>query len=434
MKIKRIFVIVLMFFLLNIMVVSDVIATNENIDEVVNDTTSEEIVSNEEIEKQEEIISEVISASVTEEDYDALIENNKDENEVIFATAKIIEAGEVYERDTMGYKLKTQDVTIQVLDGKYKGQILKSTYSVSYDIDGKIEGYPLDKGNKVDVQISASGGEITSVEVQDLIRQNYILLMLFVFFALIVIVGRKQGIKAIAAFIITIVAIFLVMLPLIMKGFSPILIAIGISAIIIVLSFIVIAGFNRKSFTAMLGTVGGVVFAGIMAAIFGIIAKLSGGQEEALYLSMNTQNIVFNYRELLFAGIIVAALGACMDVGMSIASALDELKQKNPNLTPKELFKSGMNIGGDVIGTMTNTLILAYVGGAISLVLLFMVNDMTLANIFNTERIATDTISAIAASMGVIFTVPLTSLSYAVLHVNTKYRQKEVSKDRSLKI
>lgn len=352
-----------------------------------------------------------------------------------FATAKVIEAGEVYEQEVMEYTMKVQDLKLQVLDGQFKGQILKSTYSISYDLEGKIEAYPLDKGNKVDIQISTENGEITEVVVQDIIRQNYIIIMVIAFFALILLVGRKQGLKAIVAFVLTIVAIFAVMLPCIMKGYSAILVSILVSAGIIILSFLIISGANKKSVTAMMGTVGGVVFAGVMAAIFGVIAKLSGGQEEAFYLSMNTQNLIFNYRELLFAGIVIASLGACMDVGMSIASALDELKQKNPGLTAKELFKSGMNIGGDVIGTMTNTLVLAYVGGAISLVLLFMVNDMSLAEIFNTERIATDTISAIAASMGVICTVPITALSYAMLNTNSTYKTKpkDISK-RSLKI
>lgn len=352
-----------------------------------------------------------------------------------FARAKVTEVGEVYEQTASGYTMKVQDVTLQVLDGKFKGQVLKSTYSISYDLDGKIEGYPLDKGNKVDVQISTTDGAISEVVVLDIVRQNYIILMLMVFFALILIVGRKQGLKAILAFIITILAIFVVMLPAIMKGWNAILTSILVSAGIIIISFLIIAGFNKKSATAMIGTVGGVLFAGIMAGIFGVMAKLSGGQEEAFYLSMNTQNLIFNYRELLFAGIVIASLGACMDVGMSIASALDELKQKKSDMTPKELFKSGMNIGGDVIGTMTNTLILAYVGGAISLVLLFMVNEMSIQEIFNTERMATDTIAAIAASMGVIFTVPITAFAYAILNPNKTYKKKVNTKDkRSLQI
>ena len=360
------------------------------------------------------------------------------ENNTIVVKSKVIEAGEVYEETVMDYTLKLQKVKVEVLDGEYKGQTFETTYSVSYDLDGKIEGYPLTVGTKVNVQISTIDDEIDEVVVQDIIRSNYIAAMLIVFFIIILIVGRKQGLKAILAFVLTIIAIFTVMLQSIMKGHSAIVVSILVSVGIIIFTFIIIAGFNRKSYTAMLGTIGGVLCAGIMAAIFGVMAKLSGGQEESIYLSLNSQNLVFNFKELLFAGIIIASLGACMDVGMSIASALDELKQKNPNMTGKELFKSGMNIGSDVIGTMTNTLILAYVGGAINLVLLFMVNNMSLTDILNNEMIATDAISAIAASMGVIFTVPITAIAYAVLNnkkriYDTK-KPEEIEGKRTLKL
>ena len=154
----------------------------------------------------------------------------------------------------------------------------------------------------------------------------------------------------------------------------------------------------------------------IVALIFGMLAKLSGGQEEAMYLSMNIQNITFNFRDLLFAGILVSALGACMDVGMSIASSLDELKNKTKDMDWIDLFKSGMNIGKDIIGTMANTLILAYVGGSLTLILLFMACDFNFVQILNKETIAQEIISAIAGSMGVVYTVPITSFVYAVLN------------------
>ena len=146
----------------------------------------------------------------------------------------------------------------------------------------------------------------------------------------------------------------------------------------------------------------------------------------------------FNFRDLLFAGILVSALGACMDVGMSIASSLDEIKMKKPDITWQELLKSGMNIGRDVIGTMTNTLILAYVGGSLTLILLFMACNMNLFEILNKETIAEQIISAIAGSMGVVYTVPITSLAYSVLNrdkvIYKKTSDNKLNGKRSLKI
>lgn len=360
-----------------------------------------------------------------------------EESEVV--KAKVIETKEIYEEQTDNMTEKIQKVEVEILEGKRQGERFEAKYCLSYDIDNKIVAYELNKGNTVIVQINeAQEDSETQVIVQDVIRQNYILYMLLAFFLLIILVGRKQGLKAILALVITVALIYMVMISSIYKGYNAILMSILTSFIIIVITFIIISGFNKKSFTAAIGTIGGVAFAGIMAFLFGVLAKLSGGQEEAIMLSISAQNMTFNFRELLFAGIVIASLGASMDVGMSIASSLDEIKQKDPNITGKELFKSGMNIGGDIIGTMTNTLILAYVGGALNLILLFMASNMNILDIINKETIASEAISAIAGSMGVIFTVPTTAFVYAFINRHkTIYKKKSdniINGQRSLKI
>ncbi len=254
----------------------------------------------------------------------------------------------------------------------------------------------------------------------------------------IIIVGGKKGIKAILGLLYTIILIYFVMVKGIFKGNNAILTSIGTSMIIIFGTFIIIGGFSKKIATAAIGTLGGVISAGMMAVIFNYLAKMSGACEDAIQLSINMSAINFDFRDLLFAGIIVSALGACMDVGMSIASSLDEIKMKKSDITWQELFKSGMNIGRDVIGTMTNTLILAYVGGSLTLILLFMACNMSLVEILNKETIAEQIISAIAGSMGVIYTVPITSFIYAILNkdkiIYNKTSENRINGKRSLKI
>lgn len=358
--------------------------------------------------------------------------------EIVEVKAKVTEVGETKDVDNGGITDKVQYLTVKIKEGEYKDESFDATYILSYDLDNKILAYELDKGNTVFVQLELENGEVKNVVVQELVRHNYIIAMLCVFFGIILIIGKKQGLKAILAFIITILAIYFIMITNIYKGYSPILMSIIASAIIILVSFLIITGLNKKSLTAALGTLGGVIFAGLIAFLFGNMAKLTGGQSEAIMLSMNTQNIVFNFRELLFAGIVIAALGACMDVGMSIASSLDELKHKKPDMTWKELLKSGMNIGSDVMGTMTNTIILAYVGGALNLILLFIATDMGIIEVLNKETIVTEIMSALAASTGVIFTIPTTSLIYALLNKEKiAYKQKTDTKidgNRSLKL
>ena len=353
--------------------------------------------------------------------------------------AKIIEAGESYQRDNgNGGKETVQDVKVKILNGEKKDEKFDATYVMTYDLDNKIVGYKLREGNTVYVEITEQNGEI-KVVVQDVVRQNYLFGLILFFFASIVLVGKKKGVKAIIGLVITLFAIFFVLITSIYKGYNPILVSIGTCFLITILTFAVIGGWNRKSISAALGTIGGVVFAGIIATIVGYLAQLSGaGKEEAIMLSIASKNVQFNFRQLLFAEIIVSALGACMDVGMSIASSLDELKMKNPSMTGRELFKSGMNIGGDMIGTMTNTLILSFTGSSLLLVLLYMNSSVSVTDVINIEAIATESVCALSGSTGIVYTVPITAAIYSFINRNkTIYKVKSeniVEGKRSLKI
>lgn len=341
--------------------------------------------------------------------------------------AKVIEAGESYERDNgSGEKETVQDVKVKILEGKNKDEKFSTTYVLTYDLDNKIIGYKLREGNTVFVNFSEENGKV-KVSIQDIVRQNYLIGLVIFFFASIILIGRKKGLKSIIGLVITVLAIFFILVATIFKGYNAILVSIGTSFLIIVLTFAIIGGWNKKTFSAALGTLGGVVLAGVIASITGYLAQLSGaGKEEAIMLSVASKDVVFNFRELLFAEIIVSALGACMDVGMSISSSLSELKMKNPSMTGKELFKSGMNIGGDMIGTMTNTLILSFIGSSLVLVLLYMSSSVKFTDVINIEAIATEAVCAIAGSIGIVYTVPITAIIYSFMN-----RDKEIYKVKS---
>lgn len=355
-------------------------------------------------------------------------EVKKNETKVVESVkAKVIEAGKPYERDNgSGGKETVQDVKLKILQGKEKSEKFETTYIMTYDIDNKIVGYELREGSTVFVNIENNNGEI-KVSIQDVVRQNYLIGLIIFFFASILLIGRKKGLKSILGLVITILAIFFILLMAIFKGYNAVLVSIGTCFVIIILTFAIIGGWNKKTISAALGTLGGVVLAGIIATITGYLAQLSGaGKEEAIMLSVASKNVVFNFRELLFAEIIVSALGACMDVGMSIAASLSELKIKNPSMTGKELFKSGMNIGGDMIGTMTNTLILSFIGSSLILVLLYMSSSIKFTDVINIEAIATEAVCAISGSIGIVYTVPITAAIYAFIN-----RDKEVYKVKS---
>ena len=341
--------------------------------------------------------------------------------------AKVIEAGDIYERENGSGGTETvQDVKVKILEGKNKDEKFSATYVLTYDLDNKIVGYKLREGNTVFVGVSEENGNV-KVTIQDIVREKYLIGLVVFFFASILLIGRKKGLKSIIGLVITILAIFFILVATIFKGYNAILVSIGTSFLIIVLTFAIIGGWNKKTLSAALGTLGGVVLAGVIASITGYLAQLSGaGKEEAIMLSVVSKDVVFNFRELLFAEIIVSALGACMDVGMSISSSLSELKMKNPSMTGKELFKSGMNIGGDMIGTMTNTLILSFIGSSLVLVLLYMSSSIKFTDVINIEAIATEAVCAIAGSIGIVYTVPITAIIYAFMN-----RDKEIYKVKS---
>lgn len=371
--------------------------------------------------KTEEIATNQTAVESTEGKKDGT--NLKEES----IKAKVIEVGNPYERDNgSGGKETVQDVKVKIIEGENKDEKFSTTYILTYDLDNKIVGYKLREGNTVFVNISEENGKV-KVSIQDVVRQNYLIGLVVFFFASIILIGRKKGLKSILGLVITVLAIFFILVATIFKGYNAIIVSIGTCFLIIVLTFAIIGGWNKKTFSAALGTLGGVVLAGVIASITGYLAQLSGaGKEEAIMLSVASKDVVFNFRELLFAEIIVSALGACMDVGMSISSSLSELKMKNPSMTGKELFKSGMNIGGDMIGTMTNTLILSFIGSSLVLVLLYMSSSVKFTDVINIEAIATEAVCAIAGSVGIVYTVPITALIYSFMN-----RDKEIYKVKS---
>lgn len=404
---KRAVQILLIFSLVAILLGNNLVKADETT--VASETTTEE-------------------QQIEERTKEAQAEVQKNETKVIESVkAKVIEAGTPYERDNgSGGKETVQDVKLKILQGKEKNEKFEATYIMTYDIDNKIVGYELREGSTVFVNIENNNGEI-KVSIQDVVRQNYLIGLIIFFFASILLIGRKKGLKSIIGLLITILAIFFVLLMAIFKGYNAVVVSIGTCFAIIILTFAIIGGWNKKTISAALGTLGGVVLAGVIATITGYLAQLSGaGKEEAIMLSVASKNVVFNFRELLFAEIIVSALGACMDVGMSIASSLSELKIKNPSMTGKELFKSGMNIGGDMIGTMTNTLILSFIGSSLVLVLLYMSSSIKFTDVINIEAIATEAVCAISGSIGIVYTVPITAAIYAFIN-----RDKEIYKVKS---
>lgn len=235
--------------------------------------------------------------------------------------------------------------------------------------------------------------------------------LLAIFAALLLLIGRKKGLTALLGLVYTLACVWFIQVPMILRGAQPVVVTVVLVALTTAASLLFLNGFSRKTLCATLGCIGGVAVAGIFAALCGSISPLNGfNLPEAEELVLRASDRGLKISGLFVSGILIASLGAVMDVAMSISSACWELRELNPDLPRKALFRSGMNIGQDAMGTMANTLILAFAGSSLNTLLLFQIFDYPMIQIFNADSIAIEIIRGVAGTIGIILTVPLVAL------------------------
>ena len=248
-----------------------------------------------------------------------------------------------------------------------------------------------------------------------------ILVLILIFVASLLIIGRGKGAMAFIALFITFVSIVGILFPLLEYGFPAIPVTVLIVFYTTVFTFVLIDGINKKTISAALGTLSGVVIASLFAAIAGAFAHITGFQtNESEELLLIGRDHGMKIGGLFTCGILIAALGAVMDVAMSIASAVHELRSVNTALSARELFESGMNIGRDAMGTMANTLILAFAGSSFTLLLLVYFYDITPLQLLSTDLIAREVIQGVSGSIGIVLTVPIVALLSARIETMKK--------------
>ena len=266
-------------------------------------------------------------------------------------------------------------------------------------------------------------GELYVVSVPAYNLAPVMLGLALIFAALLVIIGRKKGVMALVGLVYTLACIWFIQVPMILRGAEPVLVSIIIVALTTAASLLFLTGLSRKTLCAVLGCVCGVGVAGIFAAVSGSISQLNGfNLPEAEDLVLRATQDTVRISGLLVSGILVASLGAVMDVAMSISSSCWELRQLNPGLPKAALFRSGMNIGRDAMGTMANTLILAFAGASLNTLLLFRIYGYPAIQLFNSDAIAVELIRGLAGSIGIILTVPLVAALSAALMPPAKGR------------
>lgn len=341
--------------------------------------------------------------------------NQVEKTELVVRTGQTFEKGKVTEilqdnLDANGTRVGEQKVRVKMLTGARKGDELDITSSSGY-----LFGAACKIGMKVIVMQSVAGETtIASVYTQDREWVFYIFALLYLL--ALCIIGGKQGIKGCLGLVFTFFCVIFVYLPLVYLRVSPFWAAVFICFLTTLVTMYLIGGPTKKTCAATLGTLAGVVLAGLSAWCFSKASGISGynvSDIETLMTLWNTNRIQVG--GLLFSGLLISCLGATMDVAMSISSAIDEIYKQNSSLSRKELFKAGMRVGRDMMGTDSNTLILAFAGSSVSTLLLDYAYDLPYQQIINSNNIGIAIMQGLAGSFGIVLSVPLTVLICAVL-------------------
>ena len=334
---------------------------------------------------------------------------------VEFETARVLsvlEDNTAVDEETENVKKGDTTLEVELLTGRYKGDVCKVTnyYSALYNVD-------VSKGDRVSVRIDTTGEHEYSVSIYNYDRVPLVIGLVIVFAIVLIALGGKQGLKAFLGLVYTVLVIVFVLLPLTLKGVAPIPLTIAIVFITSAVCYLLIGGLQKKTIAAALGSLAGVLIAallGAMAAYIGGVTTFQMDEAEVLLLVKSSYPI--QLRGLFISSILIAAIGAVMDIAMSISSAIGEVHEANAKLGFKELFAAGMNIGRDAMGTMANTLVLAYVGGALNMMVLIYSYGVSFIQLVNTDFVAIEMIRAIAGSIGIIGTVPCVSAIAAKLY------------------
>ena len=305
---------------------------------------------------------------------------------------------------TEGRRLGTQLLELEICSGEHKGEFLETyNYLNAYtNLDAK-------EDTRLIVRLDYDDdGSLYVVSIFNYDRWQVVGFFVLAFALVMILVGGRKGVKALLGLFFTLACVWFLLLPMMLRGIPPVPATVAIIALTTAASLLLLDGPTLKTLCATLGCVGGVAAAGISAAIVGTLTPLNGfntDNAEALVLQASDGGLQIS--GLLVCGILISSMGAVMDVAMAIASSLHELHTHNPELSSLGLFRSGMNIGRDAMGTMANTLILAFAGSSLNTLLLFQVYDYPLLQLLNSDLLSLELLQGIAGSMGIILTVPI---------------------------
>ena len=331
--------------------------------------------------------------------------------------ARVLEVDDSMIIDTGLVRSGEQSCTLELLSGKYQGEIVNGCNMLNGSLEqDKIFAV----GDKAQVVVSYQGDEIGTVTMIDHYRINVELLLAGFFAVFLLFFAGQTGLRAILSFGVTVLCIWKILVPLYLKGVNPVGVGMIVTLLLTGIIISLVYGFDRRTASAVLGAAAGLLVTAVLGIFFTKAFKIHGAvmsySESLLYSGYQDLNLT----EIFMASIFIGSSGAVMDLAVDITSAVREVVDKKPDISRWEAVKSGINVGRAAMGTMTTTLLLAYSGGYIALLMVFMAQGTPLYNIFNYKYVSAEILHTLVGSFGLVTTAPLTALTAGMLLTGEK--------------
>ena len=334
-----------------------------------------------------------------------------------------------------------QVLTFRILSGQFRGE----TVAVNNIWTGRAFGdRVLSRGDVLFLDIplrDPSNPTLDNVRMREYFRTPFLLYLAGALGVLMILVAGMKGVRAILTLFVTALTVLYLLVPMTIAGYNPIAIALGIAALLTLTTFVLITGFSFKVVSGVLGTLGGLAAVGVLSVISQHALVLTGLAQEFGFLELGIalwrtpESHHWNFTGILSAGIILGAVGAMMDVSMSISSSVHEVKQVNPNITVRQSIRAGLNVGRDIMGTMADTLIFAYLGAHMMTMLLPRIEFPEAGTLYpflrlvNDEATSVAIIQAVVGTIGLVLTVPIAATIAGFLTQYAKVDRTDIHED-----
>ncbi len=311
----------------------------------------------------------------------------------------------------------TVNFKAEILSGEYKGKIVSGIQNI--DNFSPYVTKQIEEGDKV--LLTHDEGDNVDISrdwiYSEMLRTDKLMILMVAFLLLILLFGGKKGVNTIVSLGFTCLAIFGVFVPSVLSGANIYITSVIICLYTIIMTLVIVNGCDKKTLSAIIGCFSGVLLAGVITLIMNKILHLTGVLDEtSIHITLLDTEKPIDLLGIIFGSIIIGAMGAVMDVSMSISSSLYELSKKVEDADFYMLIGSGFTIGRDIMGTMANTLVLAYIGSSLSSVLLLIIYNPNILSLMNREMVVVEILQALVGSIGILFTIPFTSFIAAFLY------------------